>query len=144
MNDQKRHAEQHAQNLRNFAAAFGRGQAKALDRFNNEIRDGDKLMLHFAIDPVVDVVSVNPVLDPKAPAGLIDVLVTVTLPLRVQAGQAFQGCNMVARRQETAVPVGSGNGKVAAALSLVEPAAESAEPDGDPVDGVDPDEPIIV
>ena len=120
MSEQRRQQEDHARNLRNFASAFGRGQAKALDRFGNEMREGDKMMIRFAIDPVVDVVSVNPVLDPKAPAGLIDVVCTVTFPLRVPAGQPYQGCNIIARRQETAVPAGSDNGK-GSALALVDP-----------------------
>ena len=139
MNDQRRQQEDHARNLRNFAAAFGRGQAKAMDRFGNEMREGDKMMIRFAIDPVVDVVSVNPVLDPKAPAGLIDVVCTVTFPLRVPAGQPYQGCNIIARRQETAVPAGSDNGK-GPTLALVETSA----PEGtvDPVPTSDDDNPV--
>ena len=127
--------------MKSFASAFAQGQAKAIDRFSNEFKPGDKMMIRFAIDPVVDVVSVNPVLDPKAPAGLIDVVCTVTFPLRVQAGQPYQGCNIIARRQETAVPAGSDNGK-GPGLSLVE---SSPAPDAEVVDETpDPDKPIIV
>ena len=136
MNDQRRNAEQHAQSLRNFAAAFGRGQANALDRFGNPIHDGDKLMLRFQVDPIVDVVSVNPVLDPKAPAGLIDVMCTVTFPIRVQAGVPFQMSHIVARRAETQPPAGSDNGK-GPALTLVDPGTPD-EPPVDPPDAAPP------
>lgn len=136
MNEQRRAAEQHAQQLKSFAAAFGRGQARAVDRFGNPIHDGDKLMLRFQVDPIVDVISVNPVLDPKLPAGLIDVMCTVTFPLRVQAGMPFQMAHIIARRQETSVPAGSDNGN-GPGLSLVKPedggddTVTTDAPDGD-------------
>ena len=103
MNEQERQQQERARQMKSFAAAFGRGQANAVDRFGQIIRDGDKMMLRFQVDPIVDVMAVNPVLDPKAPAGLIDVMCTVTFPLRVPAGQPFQFANIVSRRQATAV-----------------------------------------
>lgn len=144
MSEQERAQKEHAQNLRNFAVAFGRGQARALDRFGNDIRDGDQLMVRFQVDPVVSVVSVNPVLDPKVPAGLIDVMCTVTFPLRVPAGQMYQGCNIVARRAETSVPQGSDNGKGPGPMLADRSDAPAAPDTQEPDEAIDPDKPVIV
>lgn len=130
MNEQERQQQERARQMKSFAAAFGRGQANAVDRFGQIIKDGDKLMLKFQVDPIVDVMAVNPVLDPKAPAGLIDVMCTVTFPLRVQAGQPFQFANIVARRQETAV---SDNGQ-GPKLALVDTQPSDPPEEMDPPD----------
>ncbi len=141
MSEQQRQQEQHAQQMKSFAGAFARGQANALDRFGNPMAEGDKLMLRFQVDPIVDVVSVNPVLDPRAQPGTIQVMCTVTFPLIVMAGKSFQFANIVARRQAVEATPSNGTGP-----QLVDPPAVDADPSGDvePIPPTDDDDPIIV
>jgi hypothetical protein len=110
MSEQQRRQEQAAQQMKSFAAAFAQGIAKPVDRFGNEIKAGDKIMLRFGVDPVLDVVSITPVLDPRAEPGMIDIVCTVTFPLRVKSGVPYQMTSVVARRQEADVPNPSNNG----------------------------------
>ncbi len=143
MSEQERRQQEQARQMRSFAAAFAQGQAKAVDRFGNEFQPGDKVMVRFGLDPVVDVVSVNPVLDPRAQPGLIDVVCTVTFPLRIPSGRPYEAANIVARRQEAVPAPGSDNGK-GPALSLVPAAPVEPEPAvADSTPG-DDDEPTVV
>jgi hypothetical protein len=133
MSEQQRRQEQAAQQMKSFASAFAQGLAKPVDRFNNEIKAGDKIMLRFGVDPVLDVVSITPVLDPRAEPGMIDVVCTVTFPLRVKSGVPYQMTSVVARRQEAEAPHPSNNG---GGSTLQFPSAASP-------DSPDPDKPQV-
>lgn len=89
---------------RRFLSALSAGQAGARDRFNNIIEGGQKLLYKTPYDLIFDVVSVAPVLDPQAPPGMMDVMLTVTFPLRVMANQANPGAVIVAKAQPQEQP----------------------------------------
>lgn len=95
---------QQAAARRQFAQAVAQGRTGAIDRFGQRIQVGDQLMLRLDVDHVYSVTDVRPVLDPKLPPGLIDVLCTITFPLRLEAGLPYAKCNVVARRLEGELP----------------------------------------
>lgn len=141
MNEQQRRQEEQARQMRSFAAAFAQGQAKPLDRFGNEFAAGDKIMVRFAIDPVIDIVSVNPVLDHRAEPGMIDLMCTVTFPLRVKSGVPFQNASIVARRMDK--PVEQSTNGQGSSLSLV-PGQRSADADAADLPPTDDPNKIVV
>jgi hypothetical protein len=87
MNDHRARQEQMQKASRAFLQALSAGQVSAVDRFGLKIEPGSKLLYHGAVDVVYDVVSVNPVLDPRVPPGILEIMVTVTFPIRTQANQ---------------------------------------------------------
>lgn len=59
-----------------------------IDRFGNVIREGSTVMFRPEVDLVYQVVGVRPVMDPRAPPGLVDVQLQVApFVLRVPARQ---------------------------------------------------------
>lgn len=90
MSEQKRRNEAAHAEIRKFLTALSAGQAAAVDRFNRKIEVGQKLLVSTPVDLVFDVVGIAPVLDPQAPPGLINVQVTVTVPITVQANRPAQ------------------------------------------------------
>ena len=145
MNEQERRGQEMARQRKAFAGAFARGQANAVDRFGRVIGAGDSLILKFDPDPVVSVVSVNPVLDPKVPAGYVDVTCTVTFPLRVVAGQPYLGATIIMQGSKAAMPTDAESNGAGHALSLVPASDTEAEETPASDDTPDPDDgPIVV
>ncbi len=125
MNEFQRKQEALATQKRQFAQAVARGQAGALDRMGQQIEAGDKILLHTEVDLIFDVVSVNPVLDPRVPPGVMEVAVTVTFPLQIPAGRPFPKVVIIARRQPAEAQPGTDNGTGETA-----PEETQAEPSG--------------
>jgi hypothetical protein len=105
MNDQRRRNEEMAAARNQFAAAVARGQVSARDRFNKEIKPGDKVMFKNVIDPVYTVISVDPVLDVNAPSGLMRVMIAVTYPVDTPGNQPHAHMVIVARQAPVAMPM---------------------------------------
>ena len=67
--------------------ALSAGQAGAYDRLRQPIQPGGKVLWSPPYDLIFDVAAVAPVLDPGAPAGLMNVTVTVTATVQMYANQ---------------------------------------------------------
>lgn len=65
---------------REFAGAVARGEARVLDRFSNILEAGSLVVWKTPEDFVWLVKEVKPVLDPKAPPGVVEMTLTVTVP----------------------------------------------------------------
>lgn len=90
MNEHQVRQKQMQEASRQFLQALSSGQANPLDRFQNIIQRGQKLLYKAPVDVLFDVVSITPVLDPNVPPGYLDVQLTVTFPVRVLANQQNQ------------------------------------------------------
>lgn len=143
MTDQERRGQEQARARKNFAGAFARGQVAAVDRFGRPINEGDSIIIAFDPDPVVSVVSVNPVLDPKVPAGYVDVTCTITFPLRVVAGQPYMGATIIMKGSKVAMPDGAQSNGSGPSLSLV-PSEGAEEAAAEPSDTPDPEDGKII
>jgi hypothetical protein len=63
--------------------AVERGEVKIIDRFMNEVTAGSHVLLHPAVDILMDVVSVQPNLRSDQPEGYFTVTLSVTMPVQV-------------------------------------------------------------
>ena len=109
--------------------ATGEAQAMPFDRFGVPIRVGDEILFRPPFDFVFKVEAIQPILDPRAPVGLITMVLVSAGPIHVQAGQPLMNAVIVAtaETQET------------------QQAAEQALPDPDPTEPpVDDGTPRIV
>ena len=104
MNEQKRRNEAAQAEIKKFLTALSAGQAAPVDRFNRKIEVGQKILLSTPVDLVFDVVGIAPVLDPQAPPGLINVQVTVTIPITCQANRPAQNVVIIGETQPSADP----------------------------------------
>lgn len=66
------------------------GRAGVMDRFGNMIHAGDHILIHLPNDPVMEVISVTPNLDPMAPVGMLKVIVRCEVPIMVAVNQPAQ------------------------------------------------------
>lgn len=74
--------QQHLAKLRrDFAAAIATGQAKCLDRFSQPLETGCLVVWKTPEDLVWLVKDVKPLLDPKQPPGLVEMTLTLTVPV---------------------------------------------------------------
>lgn len=111
MNEHKQRQEELARARRQFQQMVALGQIGARDRFGNMIETGDQMMVRLPFDLVYQVVAVNPVLDPNQPPGLMDLVCTVTFPLRIRVGEPYMLGHVVAKAPPmAAVQPGSDNG----------------------------------
>ncbi len=124
MNEHKAQAEQMAKQRRLFAQAFALKQTGARDRFGNAIEAGDKIAFHPDIDVIVDVLSVTPVLDPNAPAGIVEFVVSATFPVRINANQPYPKAIIVMKAQPAQALAGSDNGSGQQVAPTDPPASE--------------------
>ncbi len=63
------------------------GRAGVMDRFGNIIHAGDHVLIKLPNDPVMEVLSVTPNLDPSAPVGLLKVVVRCEVPIMCAVNQ---------------------------------------------------------
>lgn len=84
---------------RQFLRALSAGQVGAKDRFGNTIEGGQRLLYKTPHDLIFDVVTVNPVLDPRVPPGSMDITLSVTFPLRVAVNTANPNAIVVTQAQ---------------------------------------------
>lgn len=61
-------------------SSVARGTLQALDRFANPLQPGDHFIWHPPYDLIWQVVDVKPSLNPKAPAGMLQLTLTATVP----------------------------------------------------------------
>jgi hypothetical protein len=85
MNEHKARQEALQRQQRQFLQALSSGQVHAVDRFRNKIEAGQKILFRPPYDLIFEVVSVTPLLDPNAPAGMITLHLAVQVPVHVQA-----------------------------------------------------------
>lgn len=70
------------------------------DRFGNAIQPGDLVVYHPPVDLVFQVKDVKPVMDPRAPQGLVNVVLVVEVPVGVNVSQVTGNFIRVGRIQE--------------------------------------------
>ncbi len=66
------------------------GRAGVMDRFGNMIHAGDHILIHLPNDPVMEVISVTPNLDPHVPVGMLKVIVRCEVPIMCAVNQPAQ------------------------------------------------------
>jgi len=97
MTDQQRAFQDELRKARKqFANAIAAGQVHVLDRFNNGLKPGQKVLYRPPFDLIFDVVDVAPVFDLNMPPGAMTVTLTVTLPIKVMANQTQGGMIVLA------------------------------------------------
>lgn len=79
--DDFRRNEEIAKMRREFAAAVSKGDVKVLDRFANPLEPGSLVVWKTPEDFVWLVKDVKPVLDPRTQPGLVEMTLTVTVPV---------------------------------------------------------------
>lgn len=131
MNEHRTRNEDLAKLRRQFQQAVAMGQIQALDRMGRPLEVGDLVLLRTETDIIFTVLSVVPVLDIKAPVGLMEATLTVTFPLRFPGGQRFQHAVILAKKvPEAANPNGDGQEKLSPVGDLPD-GTESLSPDKD-------------
>ena len=90
MNDHKIRQINAEAGHRKFIQALSAGQANALDRFNQTMKPGQRVLFHNPVDLVFEVSAIAPVLDPGAPPGLMNVTLAATITVPMPANQANQ------------------------------------------------------
>ena len=98
-NEKARQEFQMGQERRKFAHALAAGQTGVVDRFGAMVTQGDLVVWEPANSIVCEVVEVSPVLDPRAPIGLVRMTVTMNAPLTFPAGQPQIGIMRCGRQQ---------------------------------------------
>ncbi len=136
MNEQNRRAEEARRASKQFLQALSAGQVSPLDRFQNPIRMGDKVLYKTPYDLIFTVQAITPVLNPNVPPGLMDVILTVTVPLRVAANQPNPNAVIVQQQEQT-----QASGPVS--LPTSDPEGD-AEPSVDPLPDVPPAPSIVL
>lgn len=67
----------------NDAIARGEVNSAPRDRFGVPLKIGDYVLFRPFMDPVCQVVDIKPVIDPRAPAGLVTVVLQAVIPMHV-------------------------------------------------------------
>ena len=126
-----------------FVGDFQLGRAGALDRFGNMVREGDSVLFKLPNDPVMEVKSVAPSMDPSHPVGAIKMILTCEIPVLFGANQPSQSMVRIGSRKMIA----DAEARVAAAqaangpLNGVEANGGVQQPAADGGDVADPDDP---
>lgn len=71
-----------------FAQDVASGVAVALDRFKVTLEIGDLVVYAPPIDSVYQIMDIKPLLDPRQPAGLVQMILSCTLPIYLPVMQA--------------------------------------------------------
>jgi hypothetical protein len=87
-----------------FAAGVRSGEVPALDRFGQPLVVGSFVLYHPSVDLMFQVTEVKPVLDPRAPTGLVTVTLAVEIPITLKAGLAQMALVRLGMAQPVAVP----------------------------------------
>ena len=124
--------------LKQQQAAFARAASSAepTDRFGQPLREGDLIVYAPPIDMVFQIVEVQrtSALDPRAPAGLVNLLVTATFPITINAMQPVSNIIRVGRThsaEQTSEALTEANGEPKPELTIEkveEPETEHAAP----------------
>jgi hypothetical protein len=92
---------QRRKQMKDFAEAARAGHVGVGDRFGNRLEP--KQLVVWIAPPhgmIYEIVSVDPVLDPNAPPGLMRVTLTMTAPVTYRAGQNAVDITVVGRQEE--------------------------------------------
>lgn len=95
--------------------AAGAPSAMPIDRFGVPIRVGDEILFRPPFDWVFHVVAIQPIMDPRAPVGMVTMVLQASAPVHVQGGQPLMNATIVMSAEVKADAV----------------AAESAHPDAE-------------
>jgi hypothetical protein len=85
---------------RQFAQQAEDGQITARDRFGRVIAPGALVLWTPPYPLIYEVLNVTPLLDPRVPPGLVQIVLTATAPLNVAANQAQIGLVVVGRQRD--------------------------------------------
>lgn len=129
MNQQRINAEEKKKAMRQFLDMLSSGTLTARDRFGNTIEIGHRVMLKTDVDLMFDVVAITPEMDPKAPAGILNVMLTATFPMAIRAGVPYAKVHIIGQAPTPAAAEGTGadsNGNQAGRPTLVMPPGSEA------------------
>lgn len=127
MNDQRRNAEEQARARRKFLELVSAGALVPKDRFNNDIEVGHRVMLKTDVDLMFDVIAITPEMNPQAPAGILNVMLTATFPMAVRAGVPYAKVIIIGKSAAPAQEVDpNANGNEKARPTLVMPPGSEA------------------
>jgi hypothetical protein len=87
-----------------FGAAVNQGTLTPMDRFGAPIQDGQLLLYQEPYGLVFRVASVKPVLDPRAPSGLVQVHLTAEFTVPAQVGRPLPMFLVVGTTQPAEAP----------------------------------------
>ncbi len=123
------------------------GRAGVMDRFGNMIHAGDHILIRLPNDPVMEVISVTPNLDPHVPVGMLKVIVRCEVPIMcavnqpaqsmVRIGKADTIANIESKLQSIDTNAAPRNG---VETDVQQPPPDAAGTDDDPPGGDDDDE----
>jgi hypothetical protein len=134
VNDHQARQHQQQADARRFLQALSAGQVHVFDRFQNLIEPGCKVVYQPPEAPLCDVISVQPVLDPNLPTGLLDVTMTTTLKVRTRGNMAMTGAIVVGPPPEDRQPATAQTTVPAGSLAKDPPAEEPDPPMESPTD----------
>lgn len=93
-----------------FAYRVASGQLTARDRLNQPIRPGQQVLFHANLDVVMQVLQVSPVLDPRAPQGIVEITVSATFKVQAMVGQPTPQVVIIAQPEQIGDGTGDGDG----------------------------------
>lgn len=99
-NERARQQFREAQQRRDVAQQLANGDAHVLDRFGKPITPGALVLWRAPFDMVCEVTAVTPVLDPRFPPGLVQLVVTMTAPVQAAMGAPQMGLVVVGYQHE--------------------------------------------
>lgn len=90
---------QDAQLRRQFAQAFASGSIKAIDRIGQPIETGALVMYRPPFDLIYEVHDVKPVLDPRQPVGVVQAVLSCSVPVLLQVNTPVMAMIRVGTQQ---------------------------------------------
>ncbi len=122
------------------------GRAGVMDRFGNMIHAGDHILIRLPNDPVMEVISVTPNLDPHVPVGMLKVIVRCEVPIMCAVNQPAQSmvrigkADTIAQIEDKLDRVAANAAPLNGTETDVQHPTPDAATDDDPPGGEDEDE----
>lgn len=98
MNELEKQREQLNRAHNQFRQQHAAGGAPALDRFGRVLKVDDIVMLRTDVDLLYTVVSITPSMNRNGPPGVLNVKLTATFDLAVQAGSPYRMVHVYASK----------------------------------------------
>jgi hypothetical protein len=135
----KKQALQQAQ--QSFAKGVANGAITIMDRFGHRLKAGDVVLLQTGLTPVYQIIDIAPVLDPRAPAGVVAVTFLAQDQQMLRPGQPVPALVYLAELTEASRKASASSGETGNSTGdLSTPPSEgTAEPpSGEALEGETP------
>lgn len=127
--DERFKQEQMKRAQADFARAVQQGMVAPIDRFGNRVRPGMRVLYRPPFDLVYEVDAITPLLDPRQPAGLVTLMLSVkAFPVVVPVGQIYPAILVLQPREEPPTSMTESD----PAMAVPEGAAPSPPSDKEP------------